>query len=637
MPSLFARLRLEALEDRCVPASLMWTYDPAGFQNDWVNPQAWVNLATGVRQAPANGDSLLFSPGETRVINGNAFTGTGGSSDQDIVNLSLADLTFKAGFKSEVRLVQDLSVTGTFDFRSGTVKGPKPLVISSGATFKWGAGALATNTSAGTPANKATVQIDGAGSRRLAAGKTLTLHANSTWTDGDISLGEAAKIVNEAGSSFLINGADGNSLFYSAGPGKAGDPLLPTTFTNKGTVTRNGGNLTASFVVDYVNQGETRLKTGTVSFVRSFTQTAGSLILDGGQAATKKLIDLQGGLLTGSGTVTGNVKNAAGTVKPGLAAPGTITIKGDYEQAAGGKYDARIDAGGTGSLLEVKKDGRKGGNASLAGTLAVDKAAAYQPGAGNETDLFKADAVKGKFGTAAFTNNAWTVGADNVKLVPVQTATKTKAVSRVFMPGGVDAEQAPTNAWVSVDNAAPLAGQAVTFTVSIAAGGSAPAQALLYDGATLLGPVALAWDASSGRYVGTYATSSLVPGVHSVSATLEGDDEYLPGWSSPVSVAVGVTSALDTTLALAVSRSQAETYQRVTLTADLSAAGWATGQVAFYADGTLLGYGTLDANGRAEIDIAELPEGTHAITAAYLGDARFEDSTSLPVGLVMLI
>src|SRR5205085_4042893 len=135
----------------------------------------------------------------------------------------------------------------------------------------------------------------------------------------------------------------------------------------------------------------------------------------------------------------------------------------------------------------------------------------------------------------------------------VQTAKAFKAESKTFMPGGVDADQVPTQAWVSADNAAPLAGQNVTFTVSVAAPGSAPAQALLYDGATLLGTVALGYDPSSGRWVGTFATSALEPGTHAIAATLEGDDGHLPGWSDPVAVSVGVVSPLSTTLALGLS------------------------------------------------------------------------------------
>jgi hypothetical protein len=92
--------------------------------------------------------------------------------------------------------------------------------------------------------------------------------------------------------------------------------------------------------------------------------TGGDLLVDGGLFAP---VDLKGGMLEGDGTVTGDVIQEGGTVKPGHS-PGTLTIHGDYIVQHGGvleiDFEDPADGRGTGwGFLDVS------GNATLNGTL----------------------------------------------------------------------------------------------------------------------------------------------------------------------------------------------------------------------------------------------------------------------------
>ncbi|MDX2141855.1 MAG: autotransporter domain-containing protein [Rhodospirillaceae bacterium] len=77
-----------------------------------------------------------------------------------------------------------------------------------------------------------------------------------------------------------------------------------------------------------------------------------------------------GSLLTGAGTIVGNVRND-GVFAPGTGI-GTMTIGGGYTQGATGRLDVEIDGGGASDRVTVASDGTTiGGALSLAGTVNV--------------------------------------------------------------------------------------------------------------------------------------------------------------------------------------------------------------------------------------------------------------------------
>jgi hypothetical protein len=119
--------------------------------------------------------------------------------------------------------------------------------------------------------------------------------------------------------------------------------LDPGTIVNKGTIVNNGNFSNSAAVIIS--------STGLFTTSTNYTQTAGSTLIDGTLTATGgAIVDIQGGILGGTGTINGNVL-MGGTLIPGDA-PGTLTILGNYEQTGAGIFD-EIISGKSQSFLDV--------------------------------------------------------------------------------------------------------------------------------------------------------------------------------------------------------------------------------------------------------------------------------------------
>ena len=158
----------------------------------------------------------------------------------------------------------------------------------------------------------------------------------------------------------------------------------------------------------------------------------------------------------------------------------------------------------------------------------------------------------------------------------------------------------------------------VTFSAAVNAAG-ATGTVTFKDGVNTLSTVTL----SGGTAI--YTTAALVLGQHSVSASYNGDGNFLPS-TSPVLVQTTVQFA--STTSLSSSANPAAYSGSVTFTAAVSGAG-ATGTVTFLDNGIALPSGTVAlTNGTAVYTTSALGAGTHTITAPYSGDASYGVSTS---------
>jgi hypothetical protein len=108
------------------------------------------------------------------------------------------------------------------------------------------------------------------------------------------------------------------------------------------TFAKSGGSSTTTIAVPFANAGSVRVQAATLSFTAGYTQTAGSTAAAGGTLASTTALDIQGGSVGGSGTISANVANA-GHLTPGLS-PGAVTIAGTLTQTAGATVD--IELGG---------------------------------------------------------------------------------------------------------------------------------------------------------------------------------------------------------------------------------------------------------------------------------------------------
>lgn len=161
------------------------------------------------------------------------------------------------------------------------------------------------------------------------------------------------------------------------------------TLKNAGTLVNNSGAaLNNSGHLD--NSGTMKLLEDSVTTgMGTYTQTAGQTINNG--TFTQALVDIQGGSLSGNGTINGAV-NLAGTatLSPGNS-PGMMTINGSYTQGKGAILEVELGSASF-DILNIT------GTASLDGILQVVLYDDYIPANGASYSFMTAsDGIMGDF------------------------------------------------------------------------------------------------------------------------------------------------------------------------------------------------------------------------------------------------
>ena len=170
-------------------------------------------------------------------------------------------------------------------------------------------------------------------------------------------------------------------------------------------------------------------------------------------------------------------------------------------------------------------------------------------------------------------------------------------------------------------------GDTVTFTATTTSGVGTPSGTVTFkDGGVVFAISTL----TSG--VATVATSTLSVGIHSITATYNGDEIF----NASTSVAVSQTvNKANITITIGSSLNPSTYGDVVTLTATTtSGAGTPSGTVTFRDGVTNLATSTL-AGGVATFATDILTVGIHSITATYNGDINFNASTSAAVSQVV--
>ena len=156
-----------------------------------------------------------------------------------------------------------------------------------------------------------------------------------------------------------------------------GDSILAATgATNTGSLTINNGG---AFTVQGGN---------------TYTQTAGTTTVNAGGTLTAGMVLIQGGTLSGFGTVAGSLINE-GKVSPGD--PGVLTITGNFTQHSQGLLDLQFASGSSFDSLLL------GGDANLNGTLQIDLLFGFAPTAGQSFRIISwAGGLTGNFSQFLF-------------------------------------------------------------------------------------------------------------------------------------------------------------------------------------------------------------------------------------------
>src|SRR5260370_27068999 len=92
------------------------------------------------------------------------------------------------------------------------------------------------------------------------------------------------------------------------------------------------GGVSNTVSVAFNNTGTVNANAGTLSFTGVYTQTTGTTQLNGGGITSPTQLNINGGMLAGTGTVTRGVSIASGGIfSPGFT-PGTIHINRNFTQ-----------------------------------------------------------------------------------------------------------------------------------------------------------------------------------------------------------------------------------------------------------------------------------------------------------------
>ncbi len=177
-------------------------------------------------------------------------------------------------------------------------------------------------------------------------------------------------------------------------------------------------NHTLTFAGDLTNGGTIEVGSGgAINLAGAYTQEDGAIVLADGSTLTAPGGTLiAGGLLSGTGTINGNVTNAAAITVGGDGAIGVLTINGDYTQTADGNLTVKIGGPSAGSDYDQLV---VSGTATLDGTLTVVLVNGFVPGTGDAFTPLAFGAVDGAFASLAGDGGLFTPNYDSNDLTLV--------------------------------------------------------------------------------------------------------------------------------------------------------------------------------------------------------------------------
>lgn len=274
------------------------------------------------RTAVGQGVTLSFSSAALVDDLGTNVSVLGGTLNLDVLApVTISDLSLQSG-----------RLTGSSD-------------VTASRSLVW------TNTTLhGTGILRATGDAVLDGANRL-LGWTLDVGGLTSWRSGDLVTTNGSVVVCSVGGEFEVLSDGSLSLVGSE----------PSEFINRGTLRKTGGAHATSMASLFFNGGTVELQSGELVLPQGYVQTNGVTRLVGGNLTTP-YVDLNGGILEGSGLITGSVTNAA-TVRLGQPSS-PLVIGQDFVQTTAGTIEVNLPVFATGN-----NSLRLGGNADLLGRI----------------------------------------------------------------------------------------------------------------------------------------------------------------------------------------------------------------------------------------------------------------------------
>ena len=222
------------------------------------------------------------------------------------------------------------------------------------------------------------LQIDTA-STTVTLGPNLLVHGNNgvftvSFSDSDAWVNQGTIAADVSGGTITLNG----------------------TWTNNGSFqAQNGGKLTTTGA--FSNAGNVTVGNLSTFTARDYTQTAGTTTLNGGTLTASALVDIQGGILAGTGTINADVQNAGLLTIGDSTTPGILTIIGNFTQTSAGTLAVKIGGTTTPGTDFDQLVISPGFQATLGGTLQVTLINGYTPVTGDSVMIMTFDFATGTF------------------------------------------------------------------------------------------------------------------------------------------------------------------------------------------------------------------------------------------------
>jgi hypothetical protein len=244
-------------------------------------------------------------------------------------------------------------------------------------------------------------------------------------------------------------------------------------------------------------------------------------------------------------------------------------------------------------------------------------------------------------GVATLNTTALAVGADSITAVYSGNSIYAGSASSAVTVEVASSSTNPSPATATTTTLATSAtqvnpGQNVTATAKVVAqsGGSPPAGTVTFlYGTTAVGTAQLN---SSG--VATISGSASSPGSYLVTASYGGNASFSGSTSSPLTLTIGQSAPVATTITLTASAQKITTGQMLSVTAKVSPQSGRTvptGTVTFLYGSTSVATATLDSTGAASMSGTVTATGVYPITASYSGNGNNTPSSSAVLTLVV--
>lgn len=421
--------------------------------------------ASGFLGADA-GSTVVFNGGTASICANyldDGLTHVTGSADVSFCAPSYSyDLTLDNGF---------FTTSNTFDLVHTGLWHGGTLIVSSGGSFGVDAGATLTiDGSLGTPM-LSTGELVNYGTINYTSPTNKLTFANGADVDneGVFDLQTDTAIENQTiivGSSRVVSQEHKTILpkrtLRPTPNWIAGTPYI----YNAGTFKKTVGSGTQDIQPSLDNDATVLAQIATMQFDNGYMQASGATTLGAGNITMNgSPLQLNGGTLDGSGTVTGDVANSGGSIVPGGAsAVGTINVTGNYTQGAGANTNVELASLASYDMLNVS------GSVTLDGTLNVALLSGFQPANGNVFDPLTFASRTGDFATKNLPTWASGHGSFNASYTPTQlqlTAVVTPQSADLTIglsgPSTVNAG-APLNFNITITNNGP---DASTGTITV--------------------------------------------------------------------------------------------------------------------------------------------------------------------------